>query len=124
MARSETAKATKTAEYPVRLVGKNQITLPRQIVEANGLERGDELVIEIHGPGDIRLVPCTRVRRDLITPEIEAILKKRRAEIRSGAVRLVSQAEVHKRAAVKNALRRAARKALAVSAEQQGENAR
>ena len=119
---SENKKITPT-EFPIRLAGKRQITLPAAVVAKAGLEQGDELLIVMHGPSDIRLVPCARVRRDLITPEIDAILKKRRAEIRSGAVQLVSEEEVRKTAKVKNA-QRAARQTLAQAVAQRDEYAR
>jgi bifunctional DNA-binding transcriptional regulator/antitoxin component of YhaV-PrlF toxin-antitoxin module len=114
------SKENKTVEYPIRLAGKRQITLPASVVAEAGLEQGDELLIVMNGPTDIRLVPCARIRRDLITPKIDAILKQRRAEIRSGAVQMVSQEEVRKRAKVKNQQRRAVavQDALARAAEQ------
>jgi antitoxin component of MazEF toxin-antitoxin module len=122
MAKSRVIEA---AEYPIRLAGKRQITLPASVVAQAGLEQGDELLLVMHGPSDIRLIPCTRFRRDLITPEIDALLKQRRAEIKSGAVQLVSQEEVRKRAKVKNELRRArvVRDALPEAAAQQNEYA-
>jgi bifunctional DNA-binding transcriptional regulator/antitoxin component of YhaV-PrlF toxin-antitoxin module len=113
------AKESKAAEYPVRLAGKRQITLPPSVVARAGLEQGDELLLVMHGPSDIRLIPCARIRRDLITPEIDAILKRRRAEIQSGAVQLVSQQDVRKRAKVKNALRSVAQNALVQAAAQE-----
>ena len=118
-------KGTKAAEYPIRLAGKRQITLPASVVARAGLEQGDELLLVMHGSADIRLIPCVRFRRDLITPEIDAILKQRRAEIKSGAVQLVSQEEVCKRAKIKNEQRRArvAQDALAETAERQNEYA-
>jgi antitoxin component of MazEF toxin-antitoxin module len=116
-------KETKATEYPVRLAGKRQITLPPSVVAQAGLEQGDEILLVMHGPSDIRLIPCARVRRDLITPEIDAILKRRRAEIKSGAVQLVSQEDVRKRAKVKNALRRVAQNALVQATEQEAEAA-
>lgn len=119
-------KEIKAVEYPVRLAGKRQITLPASVVKEAGLQKDDELLIVMKGPTDIRLVPCARIRRDLITPEIDAILKRRRAEVRSGAVQLVTQEEVHKRAKVKNAQRRAraVAEALAQTAAGQNEYAR
>ena len=116
-------KETKATEYPVRLAGKRQITLPPSVVAQAGLEQGDEILLVMHGPSDIRLIPCARIRRDLITPEIDAILKRRRAEIKSGAVQLVSQEDVRKRAKVKNALRRVAQNALVQATEQEPEAA-
>ena len=116
-------RETKAVEYPVRLAGKRQITLPSSVVARAGLEQGDELLLVMHGPSDIRLIPCARIRRDLITPEIDAILKRRRAEIKSGAVQLVSQEDVRKRAKVKNALRRVAQNALVQATEQEAEAA-
>ena len=119
-------KEFEAAEYPIRLAGKRQITLPPSVVAQAGLEQGDELLLVMHGPSDIRLIPCARVRRDLITPEIDAILKRRRAEIKSGAVQLVSQQEVTRRAKVKNALRRArvSQKVLLQAASQESKFAR
>ncbi len=92
-------------EYTLRIAGKRQVTLPEEIVTALNLKKGDEFGIVVHTPSDIRLIPYTRVRSDLITPEIEAILKQRRAEIANGA-ETISQEELLKTAAVKNAQRR------------------
>jgi bifunctional DNA-binding transcriptional regulator/antitoxin component of YhaV-PrlF toxin-antitoxin module len=73
------------AEYTVKIAGKRQVTFPKEILEALNLDKGDEFQIVVHNPYDIRLVPYTRVRSDLITPEIEQILRKRRQEIADGA---------------------------------------
>ncbi len=89
------------AEYTLRIAGKRQVTLPEEIVTALNLEKGDEFRIIVRTPSDIRLVPYTRVRKDLITPEIQEILQQRRKEIESGA-EMVSLEEVLKKAAVKN----------------------
>jgi bifunctional DNA-binding transcriptional regulator/antitoxin component of YhaV-PrlF toxin-antitoxin module len=93
------------AEYTLRIAGKRQVTLPEDVLTALDLKQGDEFRIVVRNPSDIRLVPYARIRRDLITPEIEEILKKRRAEIENGA-EMISQEELLKRAAVKNAQRR------------------
>ena len=92
-------------EYTLRVAGKRQVTLPDQIVKALKLKQGDEFRIVMRNPTDIRLIPYTRIRTDLITPEIEAILEKRRAEIGAGA-EMISQEDLLKEAAVKNARRR------------------
>jgi antitoxin component of MazEF toxin-antitoxin module len=89
------------AQYPLRIVGKNQVTLPEEFMTAANLEKGDELRIEVRTPSDIRLIPYTRVRKDLITPEIQKILQQRRKEVESGE-EMVSLEEVLKKAAVKN----------------------
>jgi tRNA threonylcarbamoyladenosine modification (KEOPS) complex Cgi121 subunit len=96
----------KTAEYTLRIAGKRQVTIPEDILERLGLNKGDEFRLVMHNPTDIRLIPCTRIRRDLITPEIEEILKRRRAEIESG-IEMISQEQLLQKAAVKNARRRA-----------------
>ena len=93
------------AEYTLRIAGKRQVTLPEDVLTALDLKQGDEFRIVVRNPSDIRLVPYARIRRALITPEIEEILKKRRAEIENGA-EMISQEELLKRAAVKNAQRR------------------
>lgn len=93
-----------TCEYTLKIAGKRQVTLPKEIVTALKLEKGDEFQIIVHNPSDIRLVPYTRVRKDLITPEIEQILQQRRKEVDKGAV--VSLESVLKKAAVKNVRRR------------------
>jgi bifunctional DNA-binding transcriptional regulator/antitoxin component of YhaV-PrlF toxin-antitoxin module len=100
-------------EYTLRVAGKRQVTLPEEIVTALNLEKGDEFRIVVRTPTDIRLVPYTRVRSDLITPEIEKILAQRRKEIEDGE-EMFSLEEVLKRAAVKN--RAAARKRAAAAA--------
>ena len=71
-------------EYTLRIAAKRQVTLPEEIVTALNLKKGDEFGIIVHNPSDIRLVPYTRVRKDLITPEVEKILRKRRKEIERG----------------------------------------
>ncbi len=92
------------AEYTLKIAGKRQITLPKGIVDALNLKQGDELQIVMHSPTDIRLVPYIRVRQDLITPEVEEILRQRRAAIEAGAA-MISQEELLRRAAIKNATR-------------------
>ena len=89
------------AEYTLRIAGKRQVTLPEEIVTALNLEKGDEFRIEVRTPTDIRLVPYTRVRRDLLTPEIEKILARRRKEIEEGE-EMFSLEEVLAAAAKKN----------------------
>jgi bifunctional DNA-binding transcriptional regulator/antitoxin component of YhaV-PrlF toxin-antitoxin module len=102
------------AEYTLKIAGKRQVTLPKGIVEALNLKQGDEFQILMRSPTDIRLVPYTRIRQDLITPEIAEILRQRREEIDSGAG-MISQEELLKRAAVKNAARKLESFALADS---------
>jgi AbrB family looped-hinge helix DNA binding protein len=92
------------AEYTLKIAGKRQITLPKGIVDALNLKQGDELQIVMNSPTDIRLVPYIRVRQDLITPEVEEILRQRRAAIEAGAA-MISQEELLRRAAIKNAAR-------------------
>jgi bifunctional DNA-binding transcriptional regulator/antitoxin component of YhaV-PrlF toxin-antitoxin module len=89
------------AEYTLRIAGKRQVTLPEEVVTALNLAKGDEFRIVVRTPTDIRLVPYTRVRKDLITPEIERILAQRRKEIGEGE-EMFSLEEVLKTAAVKN----------------------
>ncbi len=113
------AKAT---EYTLRIAGKRQVTLPEAIVNALNLKQGDEFRLVCRTPTDIRLVPYTRIRTDLITPEVEEILNQRRAEIDNGA-EMITQQELLKRAAVKNAERRLRfGKLNAAAAFQQGED--
>lgn len=71
-------------EYVLRIAGKRQVTLPEEMLTALNLQRDDELRVVVHTPSDIRLVPYARVRKDLLTPEIEAILQQRRQEIAEG----------------------------------------
>jgi antitoxin component of MazEF toxin-antitoxin module len=89
------------AEYTLRIAGKNQVTLPEELVTALDLGKGDEFRIVVRNLSDIRLIPYTRVRKDFLTPEIQAILQKRRKEIEDGE-EMVSLEEVLKKAAVKN----------------------
>jgi bifunctional DNA-binding transcriptional regulator/antitoxin component of YhaV-PrlF toxin-antitoxin module len=102
------------AEYTLRIAGKRQVTLPEEIVTALNLEKGDEFRIVVRTPTDIRLVPYTRVRRDLITPEIEKILAQRRKEIEDGE-EMFSLEEVLATAAVKNRATAARKRAAAAS---------
>ncbi|MGD0732386.1 MAG: hypothetical protein ABR956_14085 [Terracidiphilus sp.] len=97
---------TKTVECTLRIAGKRQVTLPERFLNAVNLKQGDHFMAIAYSPSDIRLIPCTSIRRDLITPEVDEILKRRRAEIEAGAA-MISQDELLKRAAVKNARRRA-----------------
>jgi bifunctional DNA-binding transcriptional regulator/antitoxin component of YhaV-PrlF toxin-antitoxin module len=90
-----------TAEHTVKLGGKGQFTMPKEVQRALDLKKGDLFGIVVHTPSDIRLVPYTHVRKDLITPQIEKILQQRRKEIEDGA-ELVSLEEVLKKAAAKN----------------------
>lgn len=92
-------------EYTLKIAGKRQVTLPQEIMSTLNLERGDEFQIVVHNPSDIRLVPYTRVRKDLMTPEIEKILEQRRREIEHGG-KMVSLESVLKKASAKNASRR------------------
>jgi bifunctional DNA-binding transcriptional regulator/antitoxin component of YhaV-PrlF toxin-antitoxin module len=96
---------TNPTEYAVRIAAKRQVTLPEPIMTALKLRQGDEFRLVMRSPTDIRLVPYMRIRSDLLTPEIEAILNQRRAEIEAGA-EMISQEELLKRAAISNAQRR------------------
>lgn len=89
------------AEHTVRLGDKGQFTIPKKLQRALALKKGDIFGIVVHTPSDIRLVPYTHVRKDLITPQVEKILQQRRKEIEDGG-ELVSLEEVLKKAAVKN----------------------
>jgi antitoxin component of MazEF toxin-antitoxin module len=95
---------TKAAEYTLRIAGKRQVTLPKGLVDALNLKKDDEFQIVMNTPTDIRLVPYARIRKDLLTPEVEEILRQRRAEIEHGAG--ISHEELLKRAAAKNMVRR------------------
>jgi bifunctional DNA-binding transcriptional regulator/antitoxin component of YhaV-PrlF toxin-antitoxin module len=95
---------TKAAEYTLRIAGKRQVTLPKGLVDALKLKKDDEFQIVMNTPTDIRLVPYARIRKDLLTPEVEEILKQRRAEIERGEG--ISHEDLLKRAAGKNLVRR------------------
>ena len=99
---------SKAAEYTLRIVGKRQVTFPEDILDRLGFEKGDEFRLVMRSPHDIRLIPCVRIRRDLLTPEIEEILKKRRAEIDAGAV-MISQEDLLKKASARNARKNVAK---------------
>jgi bifunctional DNA-binding transcriptional regulator/antitoxin component of YhaV-PrlF toxin-antitoxin module len=88
-------------EHTVKLGGKGQFTLPKELLRALNMKKGDIFGIVVHTPSDIRLVPYTHVRKDLITPQVEKILQQRRKEIEEGAD-LVPLEEVLKKAAAKN----------------------
>ncbi len=102
------------AEYTIRVAGKRQVTLPEEFLNALNLEQGDEFRIEVRTPTDIRLVPYTRVRRDLITPEIEKILAQRTKEIEDGE-EMFSLEEVLAEAAKRNRASAAAKNRTAVT---------
>lgn len=89
------------AEHTVRLGDKGQFTIPKKLQRALALKKGDIFGIVVHTPSDIRLVPYTHVRKDLITPQIEKILQQRRKEIEDGG-ELVPLEEVLKKAAARN----------------------
>jgi AbrB family looped-hinge helix DNA binding protein len=89
------------SEHTVKLGGKGQFTIPKEMQRALNLKKGDTFGIVVYTPSDIRLVPYTHVRKDLITPQVEKILQQRRKEIEGGA-ELVSLEEVLKKAAAKN----------------------
>jgi bifunctional DNA-binding transcriptional regulator/antitoxin component of YhaV-PrlF toxin-antitoxin module len=88
-------------EHTVKLGGKGQFTIPKELQRALDLKKGDIFGIVMRTPSDIRLVPYTHVRKDLITPQVEKILQQRRKEIEEGA-ELVPLEEVLKKAAVRN----------------------
>jgi bifunctional DNA-binding transcriptional regulator/antitoxin component of YhaV-PrlF toxin-antitoxin module len=85
------------AAFTLRIAGKRQVTLPEEVLSVLNLEKGDQFRIEVRSPSDIRLVPYTLVRKDLITPEIDAVLQQRRKEIDDGAA-MVSLEQVMKKA--------------------------
>jgi bifunctional DNA-binding transcriptional regulator/antitoxin component of YhaV-PrlF toxin-antitoxin module len=89
------------SEHTVKLGGKGQFTIPKDLQRALDLKKGDIFGIVVHTPSDIRLVPYTHVRKDLITPQVEKILQQRRKEIEEGA-ELVPLEEVLKKAAARN----------------------
>jgi antitoxin component of MazEF toxin-antitoxin module len=68
----------------LNLASKRQLTLPPKLVKLLQLQTGDQIEIQHHGPGDIRLIPYTRVRKDILSPEIEEILRERERAIDAG----------------------------------------
>ena len=46
----------KVNRKPGRLSSKNQITLPVDALKATGIEPGDDLRVEVAGPGELRVV--------------------------------------------------------------------
>lgn len=93
-------------EYTMKIAGKRQVTLPQEVMKTLNLEQGDELQIVVKNPSDIRIIPFTRVRKDLITPEIQEILEQRRRQVEGGKG-MESLENVLKKAERKNAARRA-----------------
>jgi len=91
-------------DYILKIAGKRQVTLPKEIVQDLNLRKGDELQIIVHNPSHIEMVPYTRVRKDLITPEVEQILAEQRKKIERGE-RMIPLEEVLKKAGQKNAER-------------------
>lgn len=107
-------------EYTLKIAGKRQVTLPKEIVRDLNLERGDELQIIVHNPSHIQMIPFTRVRKDLITPEIEKVLARRRKEVENGGT-MVSLDQALKKAAQKDARKHAVvGSGMALKAELQG----
>jgi antitoxin component of MazEF toxin-antitoxin module len=90
------------SRYVLNLAAKRQLTLPRKLVEELQLETGDQIELHLRGPHDIRFVPYTRVRKDILSPEIEAILQERRAAIDAGDD-LISLADLDQMVANKDA---------------------
>jgi antitoxin component of MazEF toxin-antitoxin module len=94
---------TQTASrYILNLAGKRQITLPKELVDQLQLETGDQIEIRLHGPSNIQFIPCTRVRRDVLTPEIAKQLKEVEEAIDSGREQLVSLAELDRAAEIRD----------------------
>jgi antitoxin component of MazEF toxin-antitoxin module len=94
-------------EYTFKIAGKRQVTLPNEFVQDLNLQKGDELQVIMHSPSHIQIIPTTRVRKDLITPEIEKVLAQRRKEIENGGA-MVSLDQALKKAAQKDARKHAA----------------
>jgi antitoxin component of MazEF toxin-antitoxin module len=72
------------SRYILNLAGKRQLTLPPKLVKLLQLQTGDQIEIQLRGPNDIRLIPYARVRKDILTPEIEEILREREQAIDAG----------------------------------------
>jgi antitoxin component of MazEF toxin-antitoxin module len=108
------------AEYTLKIAGKRQVTLPPEVMKTLKLEKGDELQIVVKNPSDIRIIPFTRVRKDLITPEIQEILEQRRRRIEGGE-KMESLENVLKKASRKSAARKAAFAGLEAAAASDGQ---
>jgi len=107
-------------DYILKIAGKRQVTLPKEIIQDLNLRKGDELQIIVHNPSHIQMIPYTRVRKDLITPEIEQILGEQRKKIESGE-RMIPMDEVLKKAARKNAKRSLAHAGPSLKSAQRAE---
>ena len=67
--------------FRMRIVSKRQVTLPQRLLDVLGLGINDELQIEFNSQENVRLIPVTKVRSDLFTPKITALLKQREREL-------------------------------------------
>ena len=95
------------SEYFLRVASKRQVTFPQELLAALQLKQGDEFGVQFVTPTDIRLVPYSRVRKALMTPEVQAAINKSEAAFDSPQAKLISLEEVEKRIA---ATQRATRK--------------
>jgi bifunctional DNA-binding transcriptional regulator/antitoxin component of YhaV-PrlF toxin-antitoxin module len=89
------------SEFVLRVASKRQVTFPDELLSALQLKQGDEFGIEFVTPTDIRLVPYTRIRKALMTPEIQEALRRSEASFNSPEAKLISLEEVEKRISAK-----------------------
>lgn len=87
------------SEYFLRVASKRQVTFPEELLTALQLKQGDEFGVQFVTPTDIRLVPYSRVRKALITPEVQAAIRKSEAAFNLPNAKLISLQDLEKRVA-------------------------
>lgn len=92
------------SEYFLRVASKRQVTFPEELLAALQLKQGDEFGVHFVTPTDVRLVPYSRVRKALMTPEVQAAIRRSEAAFNSPQVKLLSLEELDKRIAGKRRL--------------------
>lgn len=70
--------------FRLRIASKRQITVPQRLMNALNLVEGDELRVTVNNKRIESVVPHTSVPADLVTPEMEATLERRRKEFMAG----------------------------------------
>ena len=85
------------SEYFLRVASKRQVTFPEELLDALELKQGDEFGVQFVSPTEIRLVPYSRVRKALMTPEVQAAIRKSEAAFSSPQAKLISLDEVENR---------------------------
>lgn len=91
-------------EFVLRVASKRQVTFPDDLLAALDLKQGDEFGVQFVSPFDVRLVPYSRIRRALMTPEVQEALRKSEAAFNSPETKWISLEDLDKRIAAKKRL--------------------